>query len=70
MRGSVVSFGANYGPVGVKTGIGFDTGARLGTNGGGAKFIGTGIMIDKNEGIEFSFWATVLPLSLGDSEVM
>uniref|UniRef100_A0A673NNQ7 Uncharacterized protein n=1 Tax=Sinocyclocheilus rhinocerous TaxID=307959 RepID=A0A673NNQ7_9TELE len=44
-RAEIASASAKAGPVGVKVGLGFDTGASAGLHGVEAKFLGTGISI-------------------------
>ncbi|XP_052425440.1 uncharacterized protein LOC127968336 [Carassius gibelio] len=44
-RAEIASASAKAGPVGVKVGLGFDTGASIGVDGVEAKFLGTGITI-------------------------
>ncbi len=54
-RLNVASVHGNIGPVGIEVGLGFDTGARIGQNGVELQILGTGFLVDKDKGIEFSF---------------
>ncbi|XP_037046942.1 uncharacterized protein LOC119081814 [Bradysia coprophila] len=60
VRGSLASAGVSCGPVGANIGVGFDTGARVGAEGVEVRALGTGFMIDRNEGVEVSFFGTSL----------
>ncbi len=44
-RAEIASASAKAGPLGVKVGVGFDTGASIGVDGVEVKFLGTGISI-------------------------
>ncbi|XP_005169474.2 uncharacterized protein si:ch73-106k19.8 isoform X2 [Danio rerio] len=44
-RAEIASASANAGPLGVKVGLGLDTGASIGVDGVEAKFLGTGVSI-------------------------
>uniref|UniRef100_A0A672SXN4 Uncharacterized protein n=1 Tax=Sinocyclocheilus grahami TaxID=75366 RepID=A0A672SXN4_SINGR len=50
-RAEVASASAKAGPVGVKVGLGFDTGASAGEDGVEAKFLGTGFSIGQKNSI-------------------
>ncbi|XP_026077884.1 uncharacterized protein LOC113055709 [Carassius auratus] len=50
-RAEVASASASVGPVGVKVGLGFDTGASAGLDGVEAKFLGTGFSIGQKNSI-------------------
>ncbi len=50
-RAEIASASAKAGPLGVKVGLGFDTGASAGLDGVEAKFLGTGFSVGKKNSI-------------------
>ncbi|KAG1926545.1 hypothetical protein F2P79_024821 [Pimephales promelas] len=50
-RAEVASASAKAGPVGVKVGLGFDTGATIGLGGAEVKILGTGVRIGPNPAV-------------------
>uniref|UniRef100_A0A8C0YAX2 Uncharacterized protein n=2 Tax=Cyprinus carpio TaxID=7962 RepID=A0A8C0YAX2_CYPCA len=50
-RAEIASASAKAGPVGLKVGLGFDTGASVGLDGVEAKFLGTGFTIGKKTSV-------------------
>ncbi|KAG4067373.1 hypothetical protein HA402_015809 [Bradysia odoriphaga] len=64
VRANVASIGGNVGPVAGSLGIGFDSGARVGEEGVEIRALGTGFMVDRNEGIEVSVLGSKLKLKL------
>lgn len=52
-RAEVASASAKVGPVGVKVGLGFDTGATVGLGGVEVKILGSGVRLGPNTGVSF-----------------